>query len=161
MSDHNDESFRAGVWVVAIVAFIASTWYSWQELNYMASGQVATASITRVIEVERRGRRGARWSELQVHYTFAETDGSKRDEYVTRDLDWTPPAAAAGGAPAIDVQYIPGKRGRSRFDGEHNALSLLFFFGSLAFVLVKSVLFFIEFNRYERERKAKEAEYGY
>jgi hypothetical protein len=86
------------------------------ELRYAVSGQIAEGRITRVAELNApRDRRGKPQSvKSRIEYEFAEASGTVCHESVVK----TALAMLARGQQPVQVEYVPGAKGWSRFAGE-------------------------------------------
>lgn len=133
--DDDTESWKFVAGLVAVLAFVASTFFAWQELKYAVAGKTATATVEQVtdISVGRRRTVGLRHYDRNVHYHFRDTDGNDRRDVDWVPLNWLPPP---GGT--VTVQYLGD---RSRLAGNRNVVGLLLFFTSGAVVLGGGFLF--------------------
>lgn len=150
--DEQRELWRVKVLIGSVIAFIACTIYSWQEVRYLFLGHTVQGSIARtMVETYRSGRFSTEKQRVRVHYAFVEKAGAPRTAESIESVDWTPPANNL-----IDVQYIPGT-GQSRLPGHEAYIALVGFFGTLAFLGWRAVAFWIDFKKYEAARKRSDA----
>lgn len=86
------------------------------ELRYAISGRIVQGKITRVTEINSpKDRRGQpQTSKSRIEYEFTEADGTIRRESVVK----TALGMLARGQQPIQVEYVPGSKGWSRFAGE-------------------------------------------
>ena len=88
--------------------------------------------------------RSSNSKQLQVEYTFAEPNGTRRSGSDSQPLGWKPPADGT-----VLVQYTPGEYGRSRMAGKVNVVVLVLFGCSFA---VRAVFGFLLVRR-RRDRR--------
>ena len=133
--DDDSESWKFVAGLVAVVAFIASTFFAWRELKYTLAGKTATATVEEVtdITVGRRRTVGLRHHDRNVHYHFRDAAGNDRRDVDWVPLNWLPPPNGT-----VTVQYLDDS---SRLAGNRNIVGLILFFVSGAVVLVGGYLF--------------------
>ncbi len=122
----------------AIIAFLFSIATTVLETRYLLSGQVVQATAKTVNE------NNGKW---RISYTFADTDGSVREESDSGsgELENRP---ALGGP--VSVQYIPGSAQDSRLVGHSQWLWTIPFLTSLVVIVVVSWRFMREYREHER-----------
>lgn len=142
--DADSELAKAKFLMIAGLAFLVSCYFVYEEVAYAASGQNATANITEVYLVTKKGRFGQeRGKSLLTEFAFNEPDGTRRTGSASYSEDWVPPADLK-----LPVRYTPGKDGRVRIAGRVNWIGIGFFTVSLCGVL---------FLGYRLKREADEA----
>ena len=134
--DDDTESWKFVAGLVAVLLFIASTFFAWRELKYTLAGKTATATVDKVTDITvgtRRRAAGFRHYDRNVHYSFRDAAGNDRSDTDWVPLNWVPPP---GGT--VTVQYLDDS---SRLAGKRNVLGLILFFTSGAVVCVGGFLF--------------------
>ncbi len=139
--DEDAEQRKAGLLLAAVVAFLISGWYSFNELKYALKSTTVTATVTRTYEFTVPTRHGQSGPRLGIEYTFTDTEVVSR-----QDKDWVPLPSKLRGEPGVDVQYLPGENGDSRLAVNRSVLGPLFFLGSLAFLAFSLVRLIREAN---------------
>lgn len=136
----------------AVVLFLVSTYFTWQEFRYAVFSKSAVAEVVGVEEVEVYRRR-RRVPELVVTYQF--TDESTKQprtgtEHFSIDADI---------GSKEDVQYFPGKNGDSRLRRTARSWPIIVFFATIAFAGYSLWKMYLEANetthRKKRRRKRK------
>ena len=122
----------------AIIAFLFSIATPVLEARYLMFGQVVQATAKTVNE------NNGRW---RISYTFADADGSIREESDSGsgEIETRP---ALGGR--VNVQYIPGSAHDSRLVGHSKWLWTIPFLTSLVVIVVVSWRFMREYREHER-----------
>ncbi len=129
--DEDAEQRKAGLLMAAIAAFLASGWYSYNELKYALHGESAEATVLRMYEYTEPTRRGRTGPRLAVLYAFTDHDGRSRE-----DRDWVALPSDVQGKPTVRVQYFPGKNGASRLAVNRSLLGPVVFAMCLAVVVL-------------------------
>lgn len=139
--DEDAEQRKAGMLIVAIIAFVISAWYSFNELTYALKGTTVTATVMRTYEFTVPTRYGQSAPRLGVEYAFTDADGDLR-----QDKDWVPLPSQLRGEPGVEVQYLPGPDGDSRLAANRSIIGPTFFVGCVAFLIVSLVQLIREAN---------------
>ena len=106
--DVDREKERAMLLLGGAAMFIVSCFVCYGELTYLIRGREITGTVIKVYETHSRFRSAG----FDVEFAFTEPDGTPRDgmDHVGLDM-WLQPGAT------VDIQYTPGKAGRSRVAG--------------------------------------------
>jgi hypothetical protein len=156
-SETQREASNLYLLLIAIGAFIVCTYLSYEELQYMRSGQTQAARLDSM-RVQTHYRRGSRWETLQVSY-FINDNGKQRHELDEVDPDWFRSSAvvipnstpgAGSGPQIVQVQYIPGVEGRSRLVGHSYRWVIIPFVLSLGLMAYGVVTFWRGYKAYQR-----------
>ncbi len=139
--DEDAEQRKAGLLVAAVIAFVISGWYSFNELKYTLKSTTVTATVTRTYEFTVQTRHGRSGPRLGIEYEFTDDDGVTRN-----DKDWVRLPSELRGEPGVEVQYLPGEDGDSRLAANRSILGPLFFAGSIAFLVFSLVRLIREAN---------------
>jgi hypothetical protein len=114
-----DEELAKFKWIlIAAIAFLVSSYFSYRELKYAVWGATAEATVTRAAETTEMGRRGRRRPMLVVEYTFSDGSTGQRSERDRVPIDWPVPEGT------VTVQYLPGVAGASRLAGHSNKFAV-------------------------------------
>lgn len=124
--DEEEELKKLKWLVVALVVFLISTYYSWQELKFVVWGQTAQANVTNTFETSSGGRRSAPL--LAVEYTFTDSATGARSERDDVPVDW--PLSEN----TVTVQYLPGVVDSSRLHGHSRQSAVLIFVACAAWL---------------------------
>ncbi len=137
--DLDEETRKLKAMLFVAVVFIASCFYSCNELKYARGGKRVEGRIDDVTEsVDRHGE-----TRRQLHYHYHNDAGELRQGFDTVGDDFVRPASGK-----LEVEYLPGA---SRLAGHRNVAALVVFFLSLAAMLVGGVMFW---QYVRRETKA-------
>lgn len=128
--DEDAEQRKAGLLIAAVVAFVISGWYSFNELKYFLWSHTVTATVTRTYEFTVPTRHGQSGPRLGIEYEFTDADGETR-----HDKDWVPLPSEVRGQAGVDIQYLPGPEGDSRLAANRSVIGPVFFVGCLLFLL--------------------------
>lgn len=126
--DEEDELRQFKRIMIAVVCFLISAYFSYQELKYAVWGTMAEATVTRTFETADMGRRGRRQPRLAVEYTFTDVRTGPRSERDDVSIDWSVPQGT------VDVQYLPGVPDSSRLKGNSSQIAVWIFFACLAWL---------------------------
>ena len=136
--DMPDEAQGCFLVLAATLAFILSTFFTWQELRYRVWGEAVAGTLDEIEEV--RGVRNRGW---RVIFRFRDKN---QQEIVRREfipLSWTPPAGKD-----VVVHYIAGTDPfEVRLAGTENRIAPLFFGGTLLFLFVTLGKYYLEARR--------------
>ncbi len=137
-------TWQARIWIVAVVLFLGSAYYSASEFLYLVEGRDGTAQIDEAYKVRNRGRFGRnRGQVLLVNYSFKDADGNARKGSVRQNDDWPVPPDRK-----IAIRYRPGIDGSSRLAGQVAWVGLFIFFACSA------ILAFISYRLWKEARDA-------
>lgn len=124
--DEEEELSKLKWLLIAVVVFLVSGFFSYQELKYAVWSTTTEADVTRTYTTEvssgRRFRR-RRKKVLAVEYTFTDKDGSQHSE---RDKI---PISAPTPGPKVTIQYFTGVENSSRIKGYSRKLAVWIFLG--------------------------------
>jgi hypothetical protein len=131
--DEENEVWKFIAGIVAIIAFVISTFYAWMELKYATAGKTAQGTIDRVTDMYSVRRRTAGQRGRTVHYHFRDASGEVRRDSDGVPLDWVRPPSGK-----VTIEYLDDT---SRLAGNRKTGALVVFFGSLAMLGVGGFLF--------------------
>lgn len=115
-----EEELKKFKWLlVAVIVFLISTYYSWQELKFLAWGETAQATVTNTFETSSGSRRSQPL--LAVEYSFTDSATGPRSERDDVPVDWPLPEGP------ITVQYLPGVADSSRLEGRSSRAAVIIF----------------------------------
>ena len=144
--DEEEELAKFKLMLAALVAFLISGYFSYQELQYALFGKTATAQITRTFDTYSRGRRGRRIPKLGIEYRYTAANGELYDE-----TEYVSPGYAVPADNQLVVQYRPGVENSSRISGTGNTFWVFIFFGCVAW---------LAYSGFKLYREASEAVHG-
>jgi hypothetical protein len=122
--DVEDETAKFKMFMAAVVVFLFSAYFSYEELKYSLWGKVTSATVTQVVHVPARRRSPAH---QLVKYSYQEQGGaSGTGEFKASESSHVDTGAE------LEVQYLAGDD--SRLNGEKNTISVIVFFVTLAFL---------------------------
>jgi len=98
---------------------------TWQELKYYLFGKTCNAEFLSSYVIDVADQRGRTHQVRLVNYRFMDNK-ILRHETARVEPSWLVPAG-----PTVAVQYIPGVRGRSRVDTNHDWMWVVVFIGCL------------------------------
>ncbi len=150
----NDDMRSLMTLIVGVILLIVCTVASCSEIQYAATGRIATAQVLRMVEVEHHSRRGGFYTTLEVSYRFE--DGSlKRAEQDGVEPDWFAdhPGGIAPDSTTVQVQYLPGAEGRSRLEGHTRWWLIIPLIVAVPFVLYTGMQFWRDYAAYQRRLK--------
>ncbi|MCA9074285.1 MAG: hypothetical protein KDA93_04570 [Planctomycetaceae bacterium] len=127
--DEDVEQRNAGLLVAAVIAFVISGWYSFNELKYALRSTTVTATVTRQYEFTVPTRHGQSGPRLGIEYEFTNAAGDTQ-----HDKDWVPLPSELEGQPSVEVQYLPSTDGDSRLAANRSVIGPVFFGGCLLFL---------------------------
>ena len=128
--DTENETAKFKFLLFALVAFLVSGFFAYQELKYSTSGKTAQGTVDRIGEV--RGRRGR--TTTVAYYHYRDEAGNLRNGSSPLENDFSPSVGDT-----IAVQYLADT---SRREGERNTGSVIVFFACLIALGVGGFLFF-------------------
>jgi hypothetical protein len=140
-----DEVARAKLLFIGIVILLVSGCISYGEFDYALNGRETEATVTKTYET--RSRRGG--TQLNVEYTFNESNGTQRKGSDRVSTSWSVPANGK-----VAVLYTSGD-GSSRLVGNANWVGLILFAVSLVIIVVGVVRLLIEANAEPPPRRRK------
>ena len=126
--DQDDEIKKFKLMLVALAAFLASGYYSYQEIKYMIWGETTQANVTGTSEVINLSKRGRGKPLLGVEYTYTETAGKTVNEKENLPLD----TKIENGT--LEIQYLSGVAGSSRHVGKSRLFTVFIFLGCLTWL---------------------------
>ncbi|QDT98225.1 hypothetical protein [Gimesia aquarii] len=124
--DEEEELSKLKWLLIAVVVFLVSGFFSYQELKYAVWSTTTEADVTRTYTTEvSSGRRFRRHRKkvLAVEYTFTDKDGNHHSE-----RDDIPISAPIPG-PKVTIQYFSGVENSSRIKGYSRKLAVWIFLG--------------------------------
>jgi hypothetical protein len=122
--------WKLKVLVFAIVASIASFFFTINEFLYLVNSREATATISKTYPAVTRGRFGsAKSQKLAIEYEFVDADGLRRSGRDDVRGDWPIPSDGK-----VKVRYRPGEDGACRLAGRVNWGAILIFIVCLGVV---------------------------
>lgn len=139
---------RRAIWIVVTV-FIASGWFTWQELRFRLAGASTTAQIVKIERVPSRSGRTTAVS--KVTYRFADDSAPAaplREETDIIQGSWPPDDART-----LDVQYIPGSPESSRASIRQQVWPLVVFPIGLA-LSIGGLIFLRGYARDQADRRS-------
>jgi hypothetical protein len=116
--------------MAALMVWLVSGFFVYEELIYLVLGKDATATVTNVQPMTRRSRSGDHHY-LKVDFSFTEANGTQRIGEDNMSTDWVPPSSNT-----LTVRYTPGISGRARIAGNVK------WFGIALFVAAMCATFF-------------------
>ena len=140
----DDDEIKKFKWLLfATVAFLISTYFSWQEFKFFVWGKTAEATITNTFDTKSGGRRSRPM--LAVEYSFSDSATGPRNERDDVPIDWP----ISGGT--ATVQYLPGVADSSRLLGHSSTIPVWIFVGCLGW---------LGYNGFKLYKEANEAVHG-
>src|SRR5262245_23356676 len=121
--------WKLKMFIFAIVASIASFFFTINEFLYLVNSREATATVSKTYPAASHGRYGSGGSRLAVEYEFVDADGRRRSGRDDVREDWPIPSDGK-----IKVRYRPGEDGACRLAGRVNWGAILIFFVCLGTV---------------------------
>lgn len=137
--DTDAETKRFKWLLIAGILFVVSAFFSWSELKYALFGKQVEARLVKVVDTTDPGRRGR--EVMAVHYEFADSDGTTRNETDRLPATWDRPSGQT-----IPIQYLSGSPDSSRVVGNTRRVWILIFLGSLVFFGFKVFQIYREFK---------------
>jgi hypothetical protein len=143
-----EEELKKFKWLlVAVITFLISTYYSWQELKFLVWGQTAQATVTNTFETSSGGRRSKPL--LAVEYTFTDSATGPRSERDDVPIDWPVPESS------VTVQYLPGVADSSRLNGRSSRSAILIFLACVGWLGYQGFKLYKEANEAVHRRKKR------
>lgn len=169
------QTAKAYLFIAAVLAFLVSGYYSYNEARYLLFGKGTVAVLmehpgsvgTRMVSTNSRGQQVF----VAVKYAFKDTDGTVRSEsdrvsegwHEAHREDFEPvepenanAAIAGNNGLAVPIQYIPGSVGSSRLAGHHHLLGTIPFLLSTAAVIGFGAWVWRDVQAFERHKALKE-----
>lgn len=115
--------------LIALAAFLASGYYSYQEMKYLIWGETTQAKVTGASEVINLGKRNRGKPLLGVEYTYTDSAGQTVNEKENVSLD----TKIENGT--LEIQYLPGVADSSRYVGKSRLFTLFIFLGCLTWLV--------------------------
>lgn len=122
MFDQKAELTKARIMLSAMVAFLISACFSYQEFQYALFGKTTTATLLRAFETYDLSRHGRRIPKRGLKYRFTTSDGEYYERTVFVKMNYPVPQNGV-----IEVEYRAGRPDVSRVYGTHNTRSLVVF----------------------------------
>lgn len=140
------EGFQLRLAMLAVVVFLISGWYSFQEMRYAVWGRTVEGTVTQVEHRQERVYR-RRWGSRTRHFTAVTVQFLGVDNTVQSGEFRESGAHAIRPQQQLKVQYIPGDYHMVRLSGEQNWFAIIFFFGGLIAMVGTIVWVGMEANR--------------
>ena len=121
--------WKLKIFIFAIVAAIASFFFTINEFLYLVNGREATATVSKTYPAVSHGRYGSRSPRLAIEYEFVDADGHRRSGRDDVRADWPIPSDGK-----VKVRYRPGEDGSCRLAGRVSWGAILIFFVCLCAV---------------------------
>ncbi len=118
--------------IIIGLALLYCGYCSWTELKYTVEGQTTTAIVTKARRYTERDKYGQSIKSISIEYQFTEPSGTSRLETDDLPLPDSPPNLGN----RIDIQYLPGTPGQSRFAGHDHLTAAAAFLTLLAATLI-------------------------
>lgn len=122
--DMQREALNAKLMLVALVVFVMSGCYSWNEFRYAIWGRTTEAEVASARVEQFRGRRRT-YEKLVVRYAFDEEGGMRRQESMKLPPDTAPPVGT------VPIRYVAGRAGMSRHVNDFAWLPVTIFVAAL------------------------------
>jgi len=126
--DNEDELAQFKRIIMAIIVFLMTMYFSYQEMKYVIWSTTAEATVTRTFETAESAGRFRRRELLAIEYTFTDEDGQSHNEREDIPLDHPAPGER------ITVEYIPGVEDSSRIEGYSSLIPIWIFLGCCAWL---------------------------
>lgn len=118
--------------ITIAIALLYCGYYSWTELKYAVAGQTTTAIVTKAQRYTEHDKYGQSIKSISIEYQFTEPTGTPRLETDNLPLPDSPPNLGN----RIDIQFLPGSPGASRFAGHDHLTAAAAFLTLLAATLI-------------------------
>lgn len=144
--DVEAEDTHAALWLGALILFLASAWFAWDELRYLIRGNSVEAQVLRTYQVS--GRSGVSY---YVEYGYQDADGRSVTDSDGISADWQKPLSGK-----VKVTYIPGEMHTSRLAGHRQYVPVAFFLACLAALGYVGIKWFREGEKVARYLNRKD-----
>ncbi len=140
------EGFKLRLAILAVVVFVISGWFTYQEFRYALWGRTAEATVTHVEHrqerVYRRRRTPSTRNVTLIALQFPGPDNASHQAELTQSgtLSVQPQQK-------LSVQYLPGDADMVRLSGQQNWFAVVFFIGGLFAVIGTLTWVGMEANR--------------
>ena len=147
IGSYSAEGMKLRLWLLGIILFLVSGYFSYSEFMYLANGRHSTATVVSAAEKREFSSRGRSRYKWEVTYTFPLRDGSERKDTVAMSMDHSDTLVPGA---TFDVQYMPREANESRVKGDNNAWMTIPFILVSAWMFYSTIKIWREYKEYER-----------